>query len=135
MVGFAGEAPVALAAQVQSPPGDPRFGEMEDVCAAQLRFSSGATASISASSTTALNRIALCGDEALATLSPATPCHGNRLTVSTQDRAGRQVGAPEKSDVQFHCERDHPSEAIDNGTGISTPGGMGLRDVRLIEAL
>lgn len=69
---FAGEAPVALAAQVQSPPDDPRFGEVEDVCAAQLRFPSGAIANISSSYTTALNRIALCGDEALATFLPAT---------------------------------------------------------------
>ena len=132
---FAGEAPTALAAQVQSPPDDPRFGEVEDVCAAQLRFPSGAIANISSSYTTAINRIALSGDQALATLSPATAYHDNRLTVSLWDGTERQVGVDEQSDVQFHREMDHLSEAVMNGTAVRTPGEMGLRDLRLIEAI
>ena len=80
-------------------------------------------------------RFVLHGDEALATLSPATAYHDNRLMVSTWDGTERTVGVAEQSDVQFHREMDHLSQAIRNGTDVRTPAAMGLRDVRLIEAI
>ena len=131
---YLGEAPVALAAQVQSPPGDPRFAEVEDVCAVQARFPSGAVAHLSSSYTTPANRISIFGDRALATLSPATAYHGNNLTV-TEGGTTRQITTDAQSDVQFRREMDHLSEAIMTGGEVRTPGAMGLRDLRLIEAI
>lgn len=129
------EMPVRLAARTHAPAGDPRFAEVEDVCAAELVFPSGRVAHISSSYTTAANRIVLHGDKALATLSPATSYHDNRLNVSTWDGTERTVGVSEQSDVQFHREMDHLSQAIRKGTDVRTPASMGLRDVRLIEAI
>ena len=129
------EMPVRLAARTHAPAGDPRFAEIEDVCAAELVFPSGRVAHISSSYTTVANRIVIHGDKALATLSPATSYHDNRLTVSTWDGTERTIGVPEQSDVQFHREMDHLSQAIRDGTPVRTPASMGLRDVRLIEAI
>ena len=131
---FMDEMPVALAATVHSPPGDPRFAEIEDAVAVQLRFASGAVANLSSSYTTPANRITLYGDKALATLDPATAYHDNRLTVLREGNP-TTITTDEQSDVQFHREMDHLSEAIQNGTPLRTPGTMGLRDVRLIEAI
>jgi predicted dehydrogenase len=44
------------------------------------------------------------------------------------------VSQEDPSTVQFDREVDHLSEAIKDGTPVMTPGAMGLRDVRLIEA-
>ena len=112
-----------------------RFAEIEDVCAAELVFPSGRVAHISSSYTTVANRIVLHGDKALATLSPATSYHDNRLMISTWAGTERTVGVAEQSDVQFHREMDHLSQAIRQGTPVRTPATMGLRDVRLIEAI
>ena len=131
---YLGEVPESLTAQVHAPAGDPRFAEIEDVCAVQARFPSGAVAHMSSSYTTGANRISIFGDKALATLSPATSYHDNRLEVH-EGGGVRQVAVPEQSDVQFHREMDHLSLAVKNGTDVRTPGEMGLRDVALIEAI
>ena len=126
---YLGETPSSLTAQVHSPDGDPRFAEIEDVCAVQARFPSGAVAHMSSSYTTGANRISIFGDKALATLSPATAYHDNRLAV-TEGLTTREIGTAAQSDVQFHREMDHLSEAVKNGTDVRTPGEMGLRDMR-----
>lgn len=131
---YYGETPESLTAQVHAPDGDPRFAEIEDVCAVQARFPSGAVAHMSSSYTTGANRISIFGDKAFATLSPATSYHDNRLSVHEGGQV-RQITTPEQSDVQFFREMDHLSLAIKSGTGVLTPGEMGLRDVALIEAI
>ena len=131
---YLGEVPESLTAQVHAPDGDPRFAEIEDVCAVQARFPSGAVAHMSSSYTTGANRISIFGDQALATLSPATAYHDNRLEV-TKGGSVETVTTPEQSDVQFHREMDHLSLAVRNGTPVRTPGEMGLRDVAIIEAI
>ena len=45
------------------------------------------------------------------------------------------VNPDKESDAQFTDEIDHLCQAIQEGTEIRTPGEMGLRDVRLIEAI
>ena len=129
------EMPVRLAARTYAPDGDARFAEVEDVCAAELVFPSGRVAHISSSYTAFANRIVLHGDKALATLSPATSYHDNRLIVAAPDGTERTIGVAEQSDVQFHREMDHLSQAIREGSDVRTPASMGLRDVRLIEAI
>lgn len=131
---FLGESPCAIAAQIYSPPGDERFAEVEDFCAVQARFPSGAIANLSSSYTSAAKRIQLFGDRAVATLDPATDYDNNRLVV--EDKEGQtQISTIKTSSAQFAAEIDHLSEAIRNDTPVLTPGEMGLRDVRLIEAI
>ncbi len=41
---------------------------------------------------------------------------------------------PGDSEVQFASQLDYLASAIREGTAVITPGEMGLRDLRLIEA-
>lgn len=131
---FFGESPSRVAATLFSPPGDPRFAEVESVATAQLVFPSGRRANISSGYEADKKRIDLWGDKATAVLDPATAYAGNVLSVSTKEGV-REVRTAEGSEVQFTGEIDHLSKAIRDGTDVMTPGEMGLRDMRLIEAL
>lgn len=134
VIWFMGEAPAALSARTWSPPGDPRFAEVEDVASVQLRFSSGRLATLSSGYSADKKRIDVWGSDGVAVLDPATEYMGNRLMVSTADGT-TEVGSDFGSQVQFDREIDHLSRAIIEGTDVLTPGEMGLRDCRLIEAV
>ncbi len=129
-----GESTSALTASLHSPPDDPRFAEVENVFMAELVFPSGRRATISSSYAADKKRIDLWGDKLVATLDPATAYQGNRLVVSNE-RMREEVLTEEQSDAQFTNELDHFSQAVAEDGPVLTPGEMGLRDVRLIEAL
>ncbi|MGW5958027.1 Gfo/Idh/MocA family protein [Methylorubrum thiocyanatum] len=131
---FLGESPNAVAATMQPPPGDPRFAEVENVFSAELAFPSCRRATISSGYTASKKRIDLWGDRLVATLDPATAYQGNRLVVSNAKKA-EEILTEETSAAQFTGEIDHFSQAVTEGTEVRTPGEMGLRDMRLIEAL
>ncbi|MEH3146813.1 MAG: Gfo/Idh/MocA family oxidoreductase [Methylobacterium frigidaeris] len=131
---FFGESPNAVAASLFSPPGDARFAEVENVFTAELVFPSGRRATISSGYTADKKRIDLWGDTLVATLDPATAYQGNRLVVSSAKKA-EEVLSTETSAAQFTGEIDHFSQVVAEGGEVRTPGEMGLRDVRLIEAL
>ncbi|MFD6317745.1 Gfo/Idh/MocA family oxidoreductase [Methylorubrum populi] len=131
---FLGESPNAVAATMQAPSGDPRFAEVENVFSAELAFPSGRRATISSGYTASKKRIDLWGDRLVATLDPATAYQGNRLVVSNAKKA-EEILTEETSAAQFTGEIDHFSQAVTEGTEVRTPGEMGLRDMRLIEAL
>jgi predicted dehydrogenase len=131
---FMDEVPSALSARTWSPEGDERFAEVEAVCTVQLRFPSGRLATLSSGYIADKKRIDAWGSQAVAVLDPATEYMGNQLRVSTSE------GTEDKqsefgSQVQFDREIDHLSQAILNDTEVLTPGEMGLRDVRLIQAI
>lgn len=134
LIWLLGESPVSVVATTHSPGDDPRFAEVENVFMAQLVFPSGARASISSGYTADKKRIDLFGEKAVAVLDPATAYKGNRLTVSNSQEA-REVMTEAPSAEQFTHVIDHLSEAIMKGGEVSTPGEMGLRDMRIIEAL
>lgn len=131
---FFDESPNAVAASMQSPPGDPRFAEVENVFTAELAFPSGRRATISSGYTADKKRIDLWGDRLVATLDPATAYQGNRLVVANAKKS-EEVLTQETSAAQFTGELDHFSQVVAEGGAVRTPGEMGLRDVRLIEAL
>ncbi len=54
--------------------------------------------------------------------------------VSNAKKA-EEILTEETSAAQFTGEIDHFSQAVTEGTEVRTPGEMGLRDIRLIEAL
>ncbi|WP_210526496.1 Gfo/Idh/MocA family protein [Rubellimicrobium arenae] len=134
VIWFMGESPAALSASVYSPPGDERFAEVEAVCSVQLRFPSGRLANLSSSYIADKKRIDVFGSAGVATLDPATEYMGNQLMLKTS--AGTQEMTSDfASQEQFTREIDHLSRAIMNDTDVLTPGEMGLRDVRLIQAV
>lgn len=129
-----GESPNAVSASQFSPPGDSRFAEVENVFTAELVFPSGARATISSGYTADKKRIDLWGDKRVATLDPATAYQGNRLVVSNAEKS-EEIITQKTSAEQFTGEIDHLSQVIAEGGEVRTPGEMGLRDIRLIEAL
>ena len=129
-----GETPSRILASIHSPPGDVRFTEVEAFSRVQLEFPSGRAAALTSGYTGSKKRIDLVGSKGTATLDPATEYRGDRLVVHTPEGAD-EVHPDKESDAQFTDEIDHLCQAIQEGTEIRTPGEMGLRDVRLIEAI
>lgn len=129
------EVPSRLTATTFSPETpDGRFGEVEAIAQVQLVFPSGRRASISSGYVANKKRIDLWGSQAVAVLDPATEYSGNRLMVATAQ--GQETPKPSgPSERQFTGEIDHFSKAVRDGTPILTPADMGLRDMRLIEAV
>jgi predicted dehydrogenase len=130
---FFGESPSALVANTYRPEGDPRFAEVEGLTQVQMVFPSGRRADFSSGYVGEDNRIAVIGKDATALLNPATAYEGNDLTIKRQSANETVTTAP--SEAQFAGEVDHFCEAIQEGTEIRTPGEMGLRDVRIMEAI
>ncbi|KHL24461.1 oxidoreductase [Croceibacterium mercuriale] len=135
LIWLLGEEPARVSATIFSPPGDPRFAEVENIMTAQLEFPSGRRATISSGYDADKKRIDLWGDKAVAVLDPATAYSGNTLTV-TNAKESREILTGERTSAeQFTGEIDHFSQIITEGGEVATPGEMGLRDVRIIEAL
>ncbi|QIR86829.1 Gfo/Idh/MocA family protein [Paracoccus sp. AK26] len=129
------EVPERLVATTFSPQTeDGRFGEIEAIGQVQLVFPSGRRASISSGYVADKKRIDLWGSRGVAVLDPATAYSGNKLTLSNAD--GQEMPTPSKaSEQQFVGEIDHFSKGVRDGDEILTPAEMGLRDMRLLEAI
>lgn len=131
---LSGEMPESVSAAAYRPAGDPRFAEFYAHVSAQLRFPSGAAAQIVTSYDSAgLNMVEARGTTGALVMRPATNYSG--LTLALETGRERRELAPGDPEVQFARQLDHLASAIREGTPIITPGEMGLRDLRLIEAI
>jgi glucose-fructose oxidoreductase len=131
---LSGELPERVSASAFRPADDPRFAEVYAHVAAQLHFPSGAAAQIVTSYDSAgLNMVEARGTAGALVMRPATNYGSLSLALETgRDRTALTPGDPE---VQFAAQLDHLASAVRDGTPILTPGAMGLRDLRLIEAI
>jgi glucose-fructose oxidoreductase len=131
---LSGELPDRISASAYRPANDPRFAEIDAHVATQWHFPSGAAAQIVTSYDSAgLNMVEARGTAGALVMRPATNYDGLTLALETgRDRRDFTPGDPE---VQFAGQLDHLASAIREGMAIITPGEMGLRDLRLIEAI
>ncbi len=128
-----GEEPIEVSGRLFSDPNDPRFREVEDTVAFQLRFPSGTLANLSSSYSTApVKRIQVFGTKASLILDPATEYYKHQMMVRTE-KEERRVMIPEEN--QFAAEMDHFSKAVMENRDPKTPGEEGLRDVRIMQAI
>ncbi|PCD04305.1 glucose-fructose oxidoreductase [Sphingomonas spermidinifaciens] len=128
-----GEMPESISATTFRPTGDPRFAEIFAHVSAQLQFPSGAVAQLVTSYDSAGGNIALVrGTGGSLIMDPATSYAGQKMRIEGPNGAEFNPGDPT---VQFARQLDHLASAIREGTPIRTPGEMGLRDLRLIEAI
>jgi predicted dehydrogenase len=128
-----GEEPVEVFGQIANTKDDPRFREVEDRVAFQLRFPSGAVANLSSSySTASVKRIQAFGEKGSLILDPATEYEGNKLTLQTE-KGRQEVKVKEAS--QFAAEMDHFSQSVMDNRNPKTPGEEGQRDVRIMQAI
>lgn len=126
------EMPESISATSFRPVGDPRFAEIVAHVSSQWRFPSGAVAHLATSYDSAgANFVHARGTTAALIIDPATSYSGQTLTLEGRERREFRPGDPE---VQFARQLDHFADAVRDGARIRTPGEMGLRDLRLIEA-
>jgi predicted dehydrogenase len=130
-----GEMPTRICAVTEKPVNDQRFTEIFASVRTEMQFPSGATASLFTSYDTepGRNRVAVTGDDGSLVMEPATGYSGHNMTL-TKNGLPQQL-TPGDPAVQFHRQCDHFADAIRDGMEIRVPGEMGLRDVKLIEAI
>jgi predicted dehydrogenase len=128
-----GEEPVEVTAHITSDTSDPRFKEIEDLVAFQLRFPSGTLANLTASySTSPVKRIQVFGSKASLVLDPATEYERHQMMGKTE-KEERRVQIPEGN--QFAAEMDHLSKPVMENREPKTPGEEGLRDICIMQAV
>lgn len=129
-----GEMPVEVRGWTEQLKNDPRFTEIPATTRAELIFPSGATASLITSyNLPSSNRVKLVGTEGSLLMDPATGYGGNRMQL-TRNGSTEEL-RPGDSDIQFARMSQHFADAIRKDSPILTPGEMGLRDTRIIEAI
>jgi predicted dehydrogenase len=132
-----GEEPVEITAQIQTPPNDPRFREVEDVVDFTLHFPSGAVAGCTSSySAHQLRSLTVAGSDAWARMDKAFDYRGQTLHIS---RLEGKAESTSELDLgyknQFSLEIDHMATCIKTGREPRTSGEEGLQDHKLMEAI
>ncbi|MBL8656189.1 MAG: Gfo/Idh/MocA family oxidoreductase [Altererythrobacter sp.] len=129
-----GDEVVSVSALDSTPAGDPRFREVEGALEWRLRMRSGITVAGSSSYCWSpyVSRQRYFGSKNSIEMQPATTYYDNRIIMeggAQRDTAGAVAGS------QFAAQVDGFSAAARANTAHLTPGEMGLRDMRLIEAM
>jgi predicted dehydrogenase len=134
---MSGEEPTEVVAWMHSPPGDPRFAEVEETMHFMLRFPSGFQATCHTSYGAHKSQmLRLLGSDAWVEMDPAYAYEGLRLrssrVVDGQERV-EQPGIGEKD--QFALEMDHMALCLRTNREPLTGGAEGLQDMRITEAI
>jgi predicted dehydrogenase len=130
-----GREPDELSARYIYPRDDPRFREVEGGIEYRLRMADGV--SVAGSSSYSWNpyisQQRYMGSKASLFMKPATTYDRNTITIEGNGPT-REVGAGNPL-TQFAAQIDAFSLAARANTPHKTPGELGLRDIRLIEAM
>jgi predicted dehydrogenase len=129
------QEPIELSANYIYPKDDPRFREVEGGIEYRLRMAGGVSVSGSSSYSWSpyISQQRYMGSKGTIFMKPATTYDRNTITVEGNG-PNREVGAGNPL-TQFQNQLDAFSLAAKANTPHKTPGEMGLRDIRLIEAM
>jgi len=132
-----GEEPTEVSAATYSPPGDPRFTQVEETVQWRMRFPSGVIASCTSSYGMHQSRtLSVHTTDAALHIDNAFDYKGQRLTVARRDGAIETVTERKvEAKDQFALEMDHMASCVRTGRRPRTPGEEGLADQRLMEAI
>jgi predicted dehydrogenase len=130
-----GEEPAEINALSWSNPKDPRFKDLEQSIAFQLRFPSGVLANCTSSYSTGggANRYRVMAAEGWYGLEPAIAYRGLRMQRSHGGGVIEQVDLPQVS--HFASEMDHMAGCVAENRRPNTPGEEGMQDVKLIQLI
>ena len=131
------EEPIEVHATIRSPPGDPRFSEVEDTVSFTLRFPSGVIANCSSSyGLHETRRFRVYGSDGSIALENAFAYHGQELTL-TKKLDGIETDSKQNRDAknQFALEMDHMASCVQRNQIPHTPGEEGLQDHRIMAAI
>ena len=131
-----GDAPASVSAVYAYPNDDPRFAEVEGGIEWRMTMVGGATVSGSSSYSYSpyVSRQHYLGADASIEMQPATTYDDNNIVMAGGGQPRREIGAGNPMS-QFAAQIDGFSEAARANRPHLTPGEMGLRDIRLIEAM
>ena len=131
-----GDAPVEVSAVYSYPTSDPRFSEVEGGVDWRIRMASGISVQGSSSYCYSpyASRQRYFGSEASLIMDPATTYYDNDLVMEGGGGPRRHLDAGNPA-LQFAAQVDGFSAAARANTPHRTPGEMGLRDIRIIEAM
>ncbi len=132
-----GEEPVALWATQSSPPGDPRFTEVEETMAFTLRFASGSIVnSLTSYGARDDKHQRLNFETATVDMPEAYSYRGQSLVLTRREgdeTARTELIIPEVN--VFAAEIDHFADCLLTGRRPRTPGEEGVQDQVLMDAL
>jgi predicted dehydrogenase len=132
-----GEEPTDVFARTYSPPGDPRWKEIEESISFMLRFPSGVIANCLASYDSFNDKsMTLHFERGTVEMPDAFSYHGQQMYVSRRD-GGVAVRTQRRIEPknQFALEIDHFSDCIRADRQPHTPGQEGVQDQALIAAI
>lgn len=132
-----GEEPVEVTARIHTPPGDPRFAEVEDSVAFTLLFPSGVLANCFTSySAHKSQHLLVNGAEGWMRMDKAFAYRGQQLHHGTQqDGQEVQRTLTVETTNQFADEIDHMAQCVRENRKPRTPGEEGVQDHVLMEAI
>ena len=135
-----GEEPVEVYGSTWSKAGDPRFAEVEENCAWQMRFPSGVVARLAtAYDAHEARRLRLYFERGWVDMDPAFSYSGLKLKVGRTDGDDPEVELIEEQKRveknQFMREIDHFCACILTNTTPLTPGEEGEQDHKIMEAI
>jgi glucose-fructose oxidoreductase len=130
------EEPIQVSAAYAYPRDDPRFTEVEGGIDWRMRMASGINIQGSSSYCYGpyASRQRYFGSDASLIMEPATTYYDNGLVMEGGGQPRREIGAGNTRD-QFAAQLDGFSQAARANRPHLTPGEMGLRDIRLMEAM
>ena len=130
-----GDEVVSVSAVDSTPPDDPRFREVEGATEWRMRMKSGISVAGSSSYCYSpyVARQRYFGSKGSIEMHPSTTYYDNRLVLEAGGPA-QDIDAGQSAS-QFAGQVDGFAEAARAGRPHRTPGEMGLRDLRLIEAM
>ncbi|MCA8899935.1 MAG: Gfo/Idh/MocA family oxidoreductase [Hyphomonas sp.] len=129
-----GETPSKVIGQTEWQTEDPRFTEIPATTRAEIHFPSGAVANLTTSyNMPGSNTVIATGTDGKLIMDPATYYDGNAMKLVKGD--AETVLTPGASSVQFSRMVQHFADAIRKDVEIKTPGEMGLRDSKIIQAI
>lgn len=132
---LSGEEPVEVNTTRYDPPDGGNTGPFQTVernIVFDLRFPSGATATITSSYTERANRTQLTGEKGDLDLNPMMNYSGNRAYYTP--KGGERTEIPYTWANHFACEMDDFAQCILNNKPTRTPGEVGMQDMKIIMA-
>lgn len=131
------EEPLEVSARTYSTPGDPRFTEVEESVAWQMRFPSGAIANcLTSYGHFEARRTRFFAEEAWFGMDPAFAYNGLRIQLGRALQVGQVVEERRMTEQnQFALEFDHFANCVLNDLEPFTTGAEGLQDVRIMAAI
>ncbi|MXP48231.1 gfo/Idh/MocA family oxidoreductase [Altererythrobacter luteolus] len=130
-----GDHVTSASAAYATPDGDPRFSQVEGAIDYRLRMASGINVQGSSSYCYSpyVSRQRYFGSDASIEMQPATTYYDNEIRFEGAGHAPRTYRAG-NAESQFAAQVDGFSRAARGEDTVRTPGEMGLRDLRIMEA-